>query len=78
MTTFKTIARIANRIREIHEQTRDLIAEQQRLRDRLRSHIGLGSRDGVTAYDVRQTTVKRHIRRGYRAVRIGSATALEK
>jgi hypothetical protein len=40
------------------------------IKDDIKSRVADGQHNGVTAYTVCETYVKRHLRRGYRAVRI--------
>ena len=64
-------------IKQKTETLRSLIAKRDdlnhliaSLRYDIRCELGLGSHDGVTVYSVKETRVKSHWRRGFKAVRV--------
>lgn len=63
------IAQTSNRIRNLNAKAARLLAEADDLRKYLRTHLGFGSHEGATVYQVKPTRVKAHTRRGYTAVR---------
>jgi len=64
------IKRKTETLRSLISKRDDLNEEIASLRNEIRAELGLGSHDGVTVYSVKETRVKSHWRRGFKAVRV--------